>query len=226
MGHHASSRMSTDCSGNSTQTLPFHQHSNAQDISRRAPQSPNDSALDAYEPALHPRASPPEGQAQQPPDRRTSALLLPVESASSATCQQECLAQDLGTVEDLSGCQTDEAGTRPIDTNSAEGAQRADTRGHAAVGSRCEESGEDGLPGPPQVGTPGWECNQQIEKDLHRTFPGHPVMDASGRNALRRLLTAYARRNSAVGYCQVHVTGWWACGKVKCVLILASRLTR
>lgn len=43
----------------------------------------------------------------------------------------------------------------------------------------------------------------QIEKDLHRTFPGHPVMDSSGRNALRRLLAAYARRNPLVGYCQV-----------------------
>ena len=43
----------------------------------------------------------------------------------------------------------------------------------------------------------------QIEKDLHRTFPGHPVMDSSGRNALRRLLAAYARRNPSVGYCQV-----------------------
>ena len=43
----------------------------------------------------------------------------------------------------------------------------------------------------------------QIEKDLHRTFPGHPIMDASGRNALRRLLAAYARRNPSVGYCQV-----------------------
>lgn len=43
----------------------------------------------------------------------------------------------------------------------------------------------------------------QIEKDLHRTFPGHPVMDTSGRNALRRLLAAYARRNPSVGYCQV-----------------------
>jgi len=43
----------------------------------------------------------------------------------------------------------------------------------------------------------------QIEKDLHRTFPGHPVMDASGRSALRRVLAAYARRNPEVGYCQV-----------------------
>ena len=28
-------------------------------------------------------------------------------------------------------------------------------------------------------------------------------MDSSGRNALRRLLAAYARRNPSVGYCQV-----------------------
>uniref|UniRef100_A0A0D3G8Q7 Rab-GAP TBC domain-containing protein n=2 Tax=Oryza TaxID=4527 RepID=A0A0D3G8Q7_9ORYZ len=42
----------------------------------------------------------------------------------------------------------------------------------------------------------------QIEKDLPRTFPGHPALDEDGRNALRRLLLAYARHNPAVGYCQ------------------------
>ncbi|KAJ7519927.1 hypothetical protein O6H91_20G060100 [Diphasiastrum complanatum] len=42
----------------------------------------------------------------------------------------------------------------------------------------------------------------QIEKDLPRTFPGHPSLDEDGRNALRRLLTAYARDNPDVGYCQ------------------------
>ncbi|XP_024960575.1 ecotropic viral integration site 5 protein homolog [Cynara cardunculus var. scolymus] len=42
----------------------------------------------------------------------------------------------------------------------------------------------------------------QIEKDLPRTFPGHPALDEGGRNALRRLLTAYARHNPCVGYCQ------------------------
>ncbi|KAH1140694.1 hypothetical protein GLYMA_10G294700v4 [Glycine max] len=42
----------------------------------------------------------------------------------------------------------------------------------------------------------------QIEKDLPRTFPGHPALDEDGRNALRRLLTAYARHNPSVGYCQ------------------------
>jgi hypothetical protein len=49
------------------------------------------------------------------------------------------------------------------------------------------------------------DWNMQIEKDLHRTFPGHPVMDSTGRNALRRLLAAYARRNPSVGYCQVAI---------------------
>lgn len=42
----------------------------------------------------------------------------------------------------------------------------------------------------------------QIEKDLPRTFPGHPALDDDGRDALRRLLTAYARHNPDVGYCQ------------------------
>uniref|UniRef100_A0A2P2JEQ8 TBC1 domain family member 8B-like isoform X1 n=1 Tax=Rhizophora mucronata TaxID=61149 RepID=A0A2P2JEQ8_RHIMU len=46
----------------------------------------------------------------------------------------------------------------------------------------------------------------QIEKDLPRTFPGHPALDNDGRNALRRLLTAYARHNPCVGYCQVYGT--------------------
>ncbi|KAL0382640.1 UNVERIFIED_CONTAM: TBC1 domain family member 9B [Sesamum calycinum] len=32
---------------------------------------------------------------------------------------------------------------------------------------------------------------------------GHPALDDDGRNALRRLLTAYARHNPSVGYCQV-----------------------
>ena len=41
-----------------------------------------------------------------------------------------------------------------------------------------------------------------IDKDLHRTFPDHPVMDANGRAALRRILGAYSIRNPAVGYCQ------------------------
>ncbi|PHU17082.1 hypothetical protein BC332_12777 [Capsicum chinense] len=41
-----------------------------------------------------------------------------------------------------------------------------------------------------------------LMQDLPRTFPGHPALDEDGRNALRRLLTAYARHNPCVGYCQ------------------------
>ena len=47
------------------------------------------------------------------------------------------------------------------------------------------------------------DWNVQIEKDLHRTFPGHPLMNRRGRGTLRRILAAYSRRNDAVGYCQV-----------------------
>lgn len=45
-------------------------------------------------------------------------------------------------------------------------------------------------------------------QDLPRTFPGHPALDEDGRNALRRLLTAYARHNPSVGYCQVFASGY------------------
>ncbi|XP_015578485.1 TBC1 domain family member 2B isoform X4 [Ricinus communis] len=43
---------------------------------------------------------------------------------------------------------------------------------------------------------------RQIEKDIPRTFPGHPALDEHGRDSLRRLLLAYARHNPSVGYCQ------------------------
>lgn len=46
-----------------------------------------------------------------------------------------------------------------------------------------------------------WTC--VINQDLPRTFPGHPALGEDGLNALRRMLTAYARHNPAVGYCQV-----------------------
>lgn len=42
----------------------------------------------------------------------------------------------------------------------------------------------------------------QIEKDLPRTFPRHPLMQSTGRSALRRVLAAYALHNPDVGYCQ------------------------
>lgn len=42
----------------------------------------------------------------------------------------------------------------------------------------------------------------QIDKDLQRTFPGHPALDANGRDALQRVLIAYSKKNTDVGYCQ------------------------
>ena len=45
-------------------------------------------------------------------------------------------------------------------------------------------------------------AREQITKDLPRTFPAHPLLDGVGRDALRRVLCAYARHNPSVGYCQ------------------------
>jgi len=44
---------------------------------------------------------------------------------------------------------------------------------------------------------------EQIERDLKRTFPGHTLYDTTdGLAKLRRVLTAYARHNPTIGYCQ------------------------
>jgi Rab-GTPase-TBC domain/FYVE zinc finger len=49
----------------------------------------------------------------------------------------------------------------------------------------------------------GAPCQYEIEKDLHRTFPGHRVFETKdGLDTLRRVLTAYSLHNPAVGYCQ------------------------
>ncbi|XP_058215508.1 uncharacterized protein LOC131326668 isoform X2 [Rhododendron vialii] len=60
--------------------------------------------------------------------------------------------------------------------------------------------GSKGLNGD-RVGVPE-KWRRQIEKDLPRTFPGHPALDENGRSSLRRVLLAYARHNPSVGYCQ------------------------
>ncbi|KAL1552048.1 TBC1 domain family member 8B-like [Salvia divinorum] len=78
--------------------------------------------------------------------------------------------------------------------------RRVDNYYHKLLSPETDEDGnhESDLV---RVGIPEkWRA--QIEKDLPRTFPGHPALDEDGRNALRRLLTAYARHNPSVGYCQ------------------------
>eukprot|EP00013_Stygamoeba_regulata_P013224 CAMPEP_0177688730 /NCGR_PEP_ID=MMETSP0447-20121125/34805_1 /TAXON_ID=0 /ORGANISM="Stygamoeba regulata, Strain BSH-02190019" /LENGTH=1131 /DNA_ID=CAMNT_0019199033 /DNA_START=238 /DNA_END=3633 /DNA_ORIENTATION=+ len=43
----------------------------------------------------------------------------------------------------------------------------------------------------------------QIEKDLGRTFPDHPIFESEdGRARLRNILFAYSNRNPQLGYCQ------------------------
>ncbi|XP_031395699.1 TBC1 domain family member 8B-like isoform X4 [Punica granatum] len=62
------------------------------------------------------------------------------------------------------------------------------------------DSGGGELVDEPSGASKKWR--KQIEKDIPRTFPGHPALDEHGRNSLRRLLLAYARHNPSVGYCQ------------------------
>ncbi|XP_024389545.1 uncharacterized protein [Physcomitrium patens] len=66
--------------------------------------------------------------------------------------------------------------------------------------SSCDGSVENNLVTEKPRAVEKWTA--QIEKDLPRTFPGHPALDKEGLNALRRMLTAYARHNPSVGYCQ------------------------
>ncbi|VVB02689.1 unnamed protein product [Arabis nemorensis] len=76
----------------------------------------------------------------------------------------------------------------------------ADSLGNDIEQEQMQHADEKGLSTDPLAVVEKWKG--QIEKDLPRTFPGHPALDDDGRNALRRLLTAYARHNPSVGYCQ------------------------
>uniref|UniRef100_F6HQV6 Rab-GAP TBC domain-containing protein n=1 Tax=Vitis vinifera TaxID=29760 RepID=F6HQV6_VITVI len=69
---------------------------------------------------------------------------------------------------------------------------------------------------------------RQIEKDLPRTFPGHPALDKVGRDSLRHLLLAHAQHNPSVGYCQIKrerlsASEFSPClvgGKMTCIILL------
>ncbi|XP_019102538.1 PREDICTED: TBC1 domain family member 8B-like [Camelina sativa] len=76
----------------------------------------------------------------------------------------------------------------------------ADSLGNGIEQEHMQHADEKGSSTDPLAVVEKWKG--QIEKDLPRTFPGHPALDDDFRNALRRLLTAYARHNPSVGYCQ------------------------
>jgi hypothetical protein len=47
------------------------------------------------------------------------------------------------------------------------------------------------------------ESSDQIEKDLSRSFPGHPFFESpQGRRSLQNVLTAFSWLNPAIGYTQ------------------------
>ncbi|KAG7998720.1 hypothetical protein I3843_01G270600 [Carya illinoinensis] len=79
-------------------------------------------------------------------------------------------------------------------------APESNSGNHTDHNSKQIDSNSEGLTTDSVFVSEKWKG--QIEKDLPRTFPGHPALDVDGRNALRRLLTAYARHNPSVGYCQ------------------------
>jgi len=101
--------------------------------------------------------------------------------------------------------------------------------GQRAVAGRCRGAAGEPRCAPHRAEREGGaqaghaEALAQIDLDLHRTFPDHPLFSGEPRDsaaggggagggvgtggsellgALRRLLRAYARRNRAVGYCQ------------------------
>jgi hypothetical protein len=85
------------------------------------------------------------------------------------------------------------------------GSASSDRRSTEVAGQGVINGGDSSAARHPRKGAQRGGVNpwiEQIEKDLHRTFPGHPIMDGGGRSALRRLLAAYAQRNPSVGYCQ------------------------
>ena len=46
------------------------------------------------------------------------------------------------------------------------------------------------------------EVEAAIDRDLHRTFPGHPALTARFIERIKNVLVAYSARNPEVSYCQ------------------------
>ena len=46
------------------------------------------------------------------------------------------------------------------------------------------------------------EVEEQLDRDLHRTFPGHPALTEPFCQRIKNVLLAYSARNPEVAYCQ------------------------
>ena len=79
------------------------------------------------------------------------------------------------------------------------GLMAAEPETSAAAGPASSGSGDGGAH---RLKESFGDWQRQLDKDLGRTFPEHPAMDAAGRATLRRVLSAYMVRNPDVGYCQ------------------------
>ncbi len=71
------------------------------------------------------------------------------------------------------------------------------------------------------------DVEEQIDRDLHRTFPGHPSLTPSFIATVKDVLLAYSQRNPEVAYCQVrhrvrHVS---SAPRVPCIRSHADRIT-
>lgn len=147
--------------------------------------------------------------------RDVQQVSQPAESGAAQTQQSrtEMPLQAEGSIREHADCSSaataKQVAQSPFSLDIAKFVQIAlEDKARSSADGAAAKAGSAQLSGKAEKRHAAWQhtntdWNMQIEKDLHRTFPGHPVMDSSGRNALRRMLAAYARRNPSVGYCQV-----------------------
>ncbi|KAK9806629.1 hypothetical protein WJX73_002174 [Symbiochloris irregularis] len=161
-------------------------------------------------PGVEPSAS---GQQVQPQPPTVDAVQS-IESGGPGSLEAHLPPATLQTVRPSAGTGpvADQAGAQQVDVpageamnlNSAVNRALLQAPVHAerdrAASARAARPASAGAGSQTSQGAQDWQ--QQIEKDLHRTFPGHPVMDKTGRSALRRILLAYSLHNPDVGYCQ------------------------
>lgn len=113
-------------------------------------------------------------------------------------------ASNTSACHSLNRFEAEEFSVTPLSTSSESTSEEHGTSG--GTGEEQDSQLRSNAPLHSSTSTPNQEIQQewliQIDKDLHRTFPDHPIMNAEGRAVLRRILAAYAVRNPEVGYCQ------------------------